>query len=348
MPTVCQNLHTMAPTRPHYEELTRHAHPVKPRNTRRAAWHDYQNPAIYMITLVKEEHIPQLSTISGSEGTVNLVETPTGTMVKEVLIGWNLLRPDIKVYDTVVMPDHIHFILHVTNQLAEPFSKMISALKAECTRRFRQSSPLADTVTSAKPFFRKNYHDRILRGKGQYANMARYIADNPRRYLMKELHPDLFRRINRLSVGSEEYATYGNLFLLREPAKETVIIRSHFSPEEVAASHRKLVAFAQAGGVVVSPFISPKERAILNDILQGGGKAIVILDNGFPERFKPPGKMFDHCLNGHLLYVAPCHHSTRRVILTRAKCWEMNRLAEKIRDLTPDDICRLKIPPPPH
>lgn len=51
---------------------------------------------------------------------------------------------------------------------------------------------------------------------------------------------------------------------------------------------------------------------------------------GFPPLFKPPGKLFDLCSEGRLLYLAPWEYETRKSDLTRSECVEMNEIAEAI------------------
>lgn len=227
-----------------------------------------------MITMVKGSQTPPLSEISGDGSQVILTKTPAGLLVEQALAKWNRRWPEFKIDNHVIMPDHIHFILNVTEALPVRFDKLISEFKGDCTRMFRQEFPESAVARDGLSFFQKNYHDRILSHKGQLAVMHRYLNDNPRRHLLKKLHPDLFTRVNRLHIGDREYSAFGNLFLLREIEKTPVVIRSHNSELEVSRLVETWRQSSDRGGVLVSPFISPKEQTVMNLTLENGGRVI--------------------------------------------------------------------------
>ncbi len=83
-------------------------------------------------------------------------------------------------------------------------------------------------------------------------------------------------------------------------------------------------------GVLVSPFINPKEKEIRDEGIKRGTGIIRIVENGFPERYKPQGKEFALCSEGRLLLIAPAEYNSRKQKLRREVCLEMNSLAEFI------------------
>ena len=62
---------------------------------------------------------------------------------------------------------------------------------------------------------------------------------------------------------------------------------------------------AKMVGVVVSPCISQGEKEIAHGMLEALLPLIVILENGFPPMYKPPGQYFEACTDGLLLMIAP-------------------------------------------
>ena len=54
--------------------------------------------------------------------------------------------------------------------------------------------------------FERGYNDRILLRDGQLQTWLHYLADNPRRLLMKREHPDLFRVQRGLQIGPLTFA----------------------------------------------------------------------------------------------------------------------------------------------
>ena len=85
------------------------------------------------------------------------------------------------------------------------------------------------------------------------------------------------------------------------------------SEEEIAREGDRLLA---QGAVLVSPAISPGERAIIN--------------NGLGEMAKPGGKLFDACASGKLLIISPFEHRNDYQPLTAECCRKMNALARAI------------------
>lgn len=62
---------------------------------------------------------------------------------------------------------------------------------------------------------------------------------------------------------------------------------------------------AANGGVLVSPFISGKEKEIRDNAEAEGSKIILISNEAFGERYKPGGKNFQMCEEGRMLIVSP-------------------------------------------
>ena len=65
--------------------------------------------------------------------------------------------------------------------------------------------------------FASGYNDSVLMGKGQLANMIRYVQQNPLRAMIKREHSDLFRIVRELRFGGHTFAAIGNHWLLERP-----------------------------------------------------------------------------------------------------------------------------------
>ena len=99
-----------------------------------------------------------------------------------------------------------------------------------------------------------------------------------------------------------------------------------------------VLAAARSGAVIVSAFISPRERDILKQLLMEQRPVIEIVDNGFPERYKPVGQSFYACGENRLVQISPWTYQYRRkgIEVTRSQCLIMNELARVISDC-PDE-----------
>lgn len=84
------------------------------------------------------------------------------------------------------------------------------------------------------------------------------------------------------------------------------------------------------GGVLISPFIHPQEKAAKDHALANGGAIIKICDNGFSERHAPRGQEFELMATGRLLLIARTEHHTRTQHLTYGKAQHLNAIARHI------------------
>lgn len=88
---------------------------------------------------------------------------------------------------------------------------------------------------------------------------------------------------------------------------------------------------ARDGAVIVSAFISPKEREIMKQLLQELLPVIEVVDNGFAERYKPIGKSFYAVAEERLCQITPWSYEYQRdVSVNREMCMVMNELVRVI------------------
>ena len=78
--------------------------------------------------------------------------------------------------------------------------------------------------------------------------------------------------------------------------------------------------------MLISPFISRGEKAVEQAALEAGLPIVKLLDNGFPEYYKPWGELFDACITGHLLLLTPYPYQTEHHTISRAVCNELNEI----------------------
>ena len=92
-----------------------------------------------------------------------------------------------------------------------------------------------------------------------------------------------------------------------------------------------VLAEARKGAVIVSAFISPKEREILKILLSEQLPVIEIMDNGFSNRYKPVGTAFYACGENRLVQISPWNYVFQKdVKVTREMCMIMNQLSRVI------------------
>lgn len=248
----------------------------------------------------------------------------------------------------VVMPDHVHFIIHVREYLPAHLGRYISRLKTVCTLAVSELPGYpVDTDGNPLHIFEENYHDRIIRNDSMLETERHYLDDNPRRYLLRKQHPEYFSSPVRIAINGEHYAAFGNILLLKDIHPEPVIISRRYTTEHLSRLKAGWEEAARSCKALISPFISKPEKEIRKATLESGGRIIEILDNGFPERYKPSGTAFDLCLEGRLLQIAPLVYETSKIPLTRNRALELNATARQIAALaaTPAAAGSLRVGP---
>lgn len=308
--------------------------PLVPNGCRRAPWHDYRSRCIYMITINRAPGILPFSTLAGIPGSHDwkprTLLTPTGEIIASCISELKAAFPFIRILRRVIMPEHIHFVLFVTEATDTHLGEIIRELKGECSRRYYGTSKQTDREAPLVSIFEEDYHDRILLKKDQLQRMLAYVSDNPRRRLERMNHPGFFHRTIIAGPDGTRHEAYGNIHLLEDPDIEAVKISRKYSPDELIRRKRIWMRTVQNGGVLVSPFISQAEKKVEHWACDAGGRIILITDNGLGTNYTPKGKLHALCSEGRLLIIAPTEHHTSASPLDRATCLRMNALAETI------------------
>ena len=181
-----------------------------------------------------------------------------------------------------------------------------------------------------KGLWSPGFQDTILFHEGQLAKMRAYVLDNPRRLAVKRAHPELFRIVRDLPLCGTTFAAIGNHFLLERPERLQIQCSRSITPEELAEKQEHILALCRHGAVAVSPCISPGEKQIAHAVMEANLPLIVLLENGFPPMYKPPGKYFEACSEGRLLMLAPWQYHTERRTITREQCLQLNEYTRLI------------------
>lgn len=342
---------------------------LKRRNTRRAKFKDYRSPGFYMITVNAQKKTPLFCRIyaSGHSGAANeridsivpkgvaneriasfvpagggagtgallpVIEySDLGCIIRDKIETMPDYTPQLEIVRYVVMPDHLHILVRIKSTLERHLGRVVGGFMGGCTAMARK----AGLIAREDSLFTEKFHDRIVCRAGQIARLVNYINDNPRRLLIKRMHPELFRRYLHVRIGEREYAAYGNIFLLKHFDLLPVRIHRRWSPGEFDEYERGCMSQIENGAVPVSPFIHRREKTIRDKTVDCGGNLIIIRDIGFEERFKPQGREFEMCASGRLLLLAPWPDNTgRRSTAGSREFHSMNDMAFEISKLPAD------------
>ncbi len=167
--------------------------------------------------------------------------------------------------------------------------------------------------------------------------MYDYIRMNPQRLATKKLKPGFFYVQEHVEIGGRMYQAVGNAKLLQAARMEPVHVRSiwvkdaeeHGDDTALRGYKNGCAQAAKEGAVMVSPFISEHERAVLEYLMHEKLPIIYIADNGFGKYYKPSAGLFEAVADGRMLILSPWTYDPKKKV-TRAECIEMNRMAEEI------------------
>ena len=301
---------------------------------RRKVGHDYQNRCVYMITLIVDGRRPLLGTLCGPKNDGGLPYIEPTELGRRVLQQWQEIshhHPEVKLFDVQLMPDHLHGIIYVTKRLPYHLGHIINGFKHGCNCLLREQSAYCEPpARNIKPLWEEGYNDKILKGKHQLDKWRKYLKDNPRRLWEKRQHPELFTARHGYSIAGNPVAVMGNIFLLDYPVKVQVQCSRRLSTEEIIRESDRIMSLAQEGAVLVSPCISPGEKAIMKQAFEAGFPQIILLENGFAPMQKPSGRQFDACSHGRVLLIAPWPHHNEHRVITREQCLQLNELCRLI------------------
>lgn len=190
------------------------------------------------------------------------------------------------------------------------------------------------------PLFTEVPFLRPLSRRGQLQSMIRYVQLNPQRLATKRLMPGFFRVQEGITIAGRTYAGVGNILLLQATHFATVHV-SHTLVDEAAQGRPQslrnymngCVLAALQGTVMVSPFISPKEKEVKAVLIKEQHPFIVLADNGFRDYYKPPSDIFDAVADGRVLVLSPWEYDAGKRHISRADCVALNAMAEEIAAL---------------
>ena len=206
----------------------------------------------------------------------------------------------------------------------------------------REKMPATGVVETgrvyANPIFTEVPFIRPMSRRGQLQAMIHYVQMNPQRLATKRLLPGYFRVQQDVEINGRRYDAVGNIKILQAESFSPVHVRRiwvedaerHGDDSKLRGYKNGCISAARQGTVMVSPFISPHEKAVLDYLLREGHSVIYIADNGLGEYYKPCAGLFEAVAEGRMLILSPWQHEPEKKHVTREECAMMNQMAEEI------------------
>ncbi|MCH5225986.1 MAG: hypothetical protein J1D77_08280 [Muribaculaceae bacterium] len=272
----------------------------------RASFIDYRKPGIFLITMAKNDCIPPFSSILRTgrddkyKGT-NVKYDPIGYVISEKIKNFSELFPKLRILQYIIMPDHIHFILQITEEL----DKHLDAYMQEFKTKIFETCLQANLVSHSDFIFKYGYNDQFLIHSRKLNDLFVYIWENPYRLWIRKTKPEYFTKANEVSIFEVNCQLYGNLELLKNPFIYPVVVHRRYTEEKKKSLRQQWEYAVNNDGVLVSAFISKEEKPWFELACRKGGKIILFQNYGYSEREKPRKKLFDMCEQGKMLIISP-------------------------------------------
>lgn len=215
--------------------------------------------------------------------------------------------------------------------LKEETEQLEAISNSLCKQMGNEAYYQLEPVFTEMPFIRSMGHNT------QLPNTIRYIDMNPQRLATKRLKPGYFRVQKEIVIGKRSYDGVGNTTLLMAEHFETVHVRgamveeaNHGDSEPLRHYMNSCILMARKGVIMVSPFISPYEKQVMQVMLREKLPFISLTDNGFRDYYKPTDALFDACASGRVLILSPWTYDASKRHVSRADCVALNAMAEEI------------------
>ena len=156
------------------------------RKSPRLNYYDYSTAGAYFITICTQRRQCLLSRIVGRGlGPAEIQYTACGQIAQEQLLLLEQRYPSLKIDQYVIMPNHIHAILILSEAAgASPRPTIIDivcAYKSLTTRQCKKVRPI-------DKLFQTSFYEHVIREREDYNEIVEYIANNPKQWELDKLY----------------------------------------------------------------------------------------------------------------------------------------------------------------
>jgi putative transposase len=149
---------------------------------------DYSSNGFYFLTICTKDRANIFGKIENGEMILN----EFGEIVKSEWFKSGQIRKEIIIDEFIVMPDHIHGIVIIKNEIVQngnlndmtkrelphmkpkSISSFVAGFKSSVTKKINQ---LRNTPN--KIIWQTGFYDRVIRNEIEYNNIKNYIINNP-------------------------------------------------------------------------------------------------------------------------------------------------------------------------
>jgi putative transposase len=142
---------------------------------------DYSSSGVYFLTVCAFQRECIFGGIINSE----MILSSAGERTLEI---WEELPsrfPMVELDSFVIMPNHVHGVICLTNPASVTISTVLRAFKSLSARAINQELGRAE-----RPAWQKRFWDRIIRDEAELERIRTYIVNNPQSWLDDQENPN--------------------------------------------------------------------------------------------------------------------------------------------------------------
>jgi len=168
------------------------------RRSIRLKGYDYSRPGFYFVTICTKDRLPLFGKIldDGKVGPV-CFQNNFGNIARNEWIKTSKLRPNIRLHEFVIMPNHVHGIIEISDRRGTMHRAPTIGNRIHTCEKFGDPTPSSiptivrgykSAVTKQINFLRKqpgahvwqrNYYEHVIRDEKSYNFLSEYIMNNP-------------------------------------------------------------------------------------------------------------------------------------------------------------------------
>ncbi len=145
---------------------------------------DYSTPGIYFVTIVTNGRRCLFGDIDNEEMCLN----DAGRMLLEQYYELENLYHGILCLDAVIMPNHIHFLIHLSRDSSTSLSEVVWQLKSKTTHLYIHGVKEKNWMPFDGKLWQRSYWDDIVFNEKEFKFIQRYIALNPSRWYKDDIN----------------------------------------------------------------------------------------------------------------------------------------------------------------
>jgi REP element-mobilizing transposase RayT len=158
------------------------------RSSIRLKGYDYSQAGLYFVTIC----VPNKQCLFGEIVNGEMILNESGKIVSYYWLEIPQHFPDAILHEFVIMPNHIHGIIEITNVGAKNFSPLQTTNVQTPQRPNGTSRTIGSIVRGFKigvtkhlgySVWQRNYHEHIILNEQSYQKISDYILNNPEKWM---------------------------------------------------------------------------------------------------------------------------------------------------------------------